>query len=109
MHSRMSSRSSQIADINDLEATSSHTNIPWEVVRWTNLRKIEGQAFSEIGKRKFGSPTTLAVLQSLSPLIFQVSGVIAIGTTKGLVLIFDFRQTLKFVIGVGTKGPSHNE
>jgi len=29
--------------------------------------------------------------------------VIAVGTTKGLVLIFDFRQSLKHVIGLGTK------
>ena len=36
--------------------------------------------------------------------LIQSSGVIAIGTSKGLVLIFDFRQSLKHVIGVGTKG-----
>lgn len=61
MHSRPTSVSSHMADINDL--TPSETpNVPWEVVRWTKLRKIEGQAFSEIGKRKFGSPTAIAVL-----------------------------------------------
>jgi hypothetical protein len=67
-------------------------------VRWTKLRKIEKQALSEIGKRKFGSPTVMAV-----------SAVVAVGTTKGLVLVFDFRQNLKHVIGVNTKGitPEH--
>jgi hypothetical protein len=35
-----------------------------------------------------------------------VSAVIAVGTTKGLVLVFDFRQNLKHVIGVNTKGIS---
>ena len=71
-------------------------NVPWEVVRWTKLRKIEKQALSEIGKRKFGTPT-----------VMSVSAVIAVGTTKGLVLVFDFRQNLKHVIGINTKGLSH--
>jgi hypothetical protein len=88
----MSSYSSNIADVGDL-TPSDTPHVPWEVVRWTKLRKIEGQAFSEIGKRKLGTPTALVS-----------SGVIAIGTSKGLVLIFDFRQALKHVIGVGTKG-----
>ncbi|MCJ1478772.1 Vacuolar protein sorting-associated protein 8 [Lambiella insularis] len=66
---------------------------PWEVVRWTRLRKISGQAFSEIGKRNFGRPTCLAVSAS-----------IAIGTSKGMILIFDYHQTLKTTLGPGTQG-----
>lgn len=65
---------------------------PWEVVRWTKLRKITGQAFSEIGKRNYGQPTVLAVSAS-----------IAIGTSKGLTLIFDYHQNLTATIGLGTK------
>ncbi|KAK7430259.1 Vacuolar protein sorting-associated protein 8 [Neonectria magnoliae] len=65
---------------------------PWEVVRWTRLRKLNGQAFSEAGKRNFGSPTCLAVSAS-----------IALGTSKGIILIFDYNQTLKMIIGPGTK------
>jgi vacuolar protein sorting-associated protein 8 len=57
----MSSFSENIADASEFNATSHSPNVPWEVVRWTKLRKIEGQAFSEIGKRKFGTPTVLAV------------------------------------------------
>lgn len=102
IHSRMSSISGDMPDVTDMTSSES-PNVPWEVVRWTKLRKIAGQAFSEIGKRKFGTPTVLAVSSSISNLI-QSSGVIAIGTSKGLVLIFDFRQSLKQVIGVGTKG-----
>jgi vacuolar protein sorting-associated protein 8 len=95
-HSRLSSLSAT-PDVTDLTPSDS-PNVPWEVVRWTKLRKIEKQALSEIGKRKFGSPTVMAV-----------SAVIAVGTTKGLVLVFDFRQNLKHVIGVNTKGsaPEH--
>lgn len=68
VHSRMSSFSGNIGDVTDI-TTSDSPNIPWEVVRWTKLRKIVGQAFSEIGKRKFGTPTVLAVTPHLSPLI----------------------------------------
>lgn len=57
----MSSFSENITDASEFNATSHSPNVPWEVVRWTKLRKIEGQAFSEIGKRKFGIPTVLAV------------------------------------------------
>ena len=89
-HSRHASQSSYFApDHGDIEALSP----PWEVVRWTRLRKLSGQAFSEAGKRNFGSPTCLAVSAS-----------IVIGTSKGIVLIFDYNQNLKIIIGPGTKG-----
>ncbi len=68
-------------------------SLPWEVVRWTKLKKLNGQAFSEVGKRNFGSPTCIAV-----------SAAIVLGTTKGIILIFDYSQNLKMIIGPGTKG-----
>ena len=54
---------------------------------------MSGQAFSEIGKRKFGRPTCIAVSAS-----------IALGTSKGMILIFDYHQTLQTIIGPGTQG-----
>jgi vacuolar protein sorting-associated protein 8 len=66
---------------------------PWEVVRWTKLKKLNGQAFSEAGKRSFGAPTCVAVAAS-----------IVLGTTKGIILMFDYHQNLKTIIGPGTKG-----
>lgn len=68
---------------------------PWEVVRWTSLRKLNGQSFSEAGKRNFGSPTCIAV-----------SAHIVLGTSKGIILMFDYNQNLKMIIGPGTKGES---
>jgi len=65
---------------------------PWEVIRWTRLKKLTGQAFSEVGRRNFGTPTSLAVTDQ-----------IAIGTSKGLILVFDHHQNNKGIIGVGTK------
>lgn len=95
-HSRQVSLSSQLSPLGGSsqgDATSDEPpQAPWEVVRWTKLRKITGQLFSEVGKRNFGRPTCLAV-----------SALIAVGTSKGLVLGFDYHQTLKIIIGQGTK------
>lgn len=66
---------------------------PWEVVRWTRLKKLNSQAFSESGKRNFGLPTCIAVSAS-----------IVLGTSKGIILMFDYNQNLKMIIGPGTKG-----
>ncbi|CAK7215524.1 Vacuolar protein sorting-associated protein 8 [Sporothrix curviconia] len=65
---------------------------PWEVVRWTKLTKLSSQSFSESAKRNFGSPTCMAISQS-----------IVIGTTKGVLLVFDYNQNLKMIVGMGTK------
>lgn len=82
LHARSSSENS---DIEGYET-------PWEVFCWTKLRKLSGDAFSELGKRNHGRPTCMAV-----------ASLIAIGTSKGLILIFDFHQTLKTTVGLGTK------
>ncbi|KAJ3563225.1 hypothetical protein NPX13_g8276 [Xylaria arbuscula] len=88
-HSRNVSLSSQLLfDPGETETPSP----PWEVVQWTKFTKLSGQVFSEAGKRNFGSPTCIAVSAS-----------IVLGTTKGIILMFDFQQTLKMIIGPGTK------
>ena len=88
-HSRNASISSNfILDQAETETSSP----PWEVVRWTKLKKLNGQAFSEAGKRNFGSPTCLAV-----------SAQIVLGTSKGIILMFDYNQNLKMILGPGTK------
>lgn len=89
-HSRQSSVTSQLFHgIPEPETPPT----PWEVVRWTKLRKITGQAFSEVGKRNFGRPTCITVSTS-----------IVVGTSKGIILIFDYQQTLKAILGPRTKG-----
>jgi hypothetical protein len=91
-HSRQSSLSSNLLFQQQPDEAET-PQAPWEVVRWTKLKKIVGQVFSEIGKRNFGRPTCLNVAASL-----------AIGTSKGSILIFDYQQILKSIIGPGTKG-----
>jgi vacuolar protein sorting-associated protein 8 len=65
---------------------------PWEVIRWTKLKKLSGHIFSEVGKRNFGSPTSLSVTDQ-----------IVIGTSRGMVLIFDHQQAPRGILGAGTK------
>ncbi|KAL8696725.1 MAG: hypothetical protein Q9201_007512, partial [Fulgogasparrea decipioides] len=88
-HSRQVSATSQLLPTDEDSETE---QTPWEVIRWTRLRKISGQAFSEVGKRNFGRPVCIAISTS-----------IAMGTSKGIILIFDYNQNLKSIIGPGTK------
>ncbi|KAI9171743.1 Vacuolar protein sorting-associated protein [Paramyrothecium foliicola] len=87
------SRNASLASNFLLDQTDTDTSSPpWEVVRWTRLKKLNGQIFSEAGRRNFGSPTCLAVTAS-----------IVMGTSKGIILVFDYNQTMKMIIGPGTK------
>ncbi|KAI9792355.1 MAG: Vacuolar protein sorting-associated protein 8 [Candelina submexicana] len=85
-HSSLSSR--DFKGIDELESPPA----PWEVVRWAKLRKITGHVFSEVGKRSFGRPTCISISAS-----------IALGTSKGIILIFDYHQNLRSIIGPGSK------
>ncbi|KAK3335982.1 Golgi CORVET complex core vacuolar protein 8-domain-containing protein [Cercophora scortea] len=89
-HSRSVSVTSQL--LLDPGGETESPSPPWEVVRWTKLKRMNGQAFSEAGKRNFGTPTCLAVSAS-----------IVLGTSKGIILMFDYNQNLKMIIGPGTR------
>jgi hypothetical protein len=91
-HSRQSSLSSHLL-FQQLPDDADTPQPPWEVVRWTKLKKITAQVFSDVGKRNFGRPTCLNVAASL-----------VIGTSKGFILVFDYQQVLKSIIGPGSKG-----
>lgn len=90
-HSRQSSLASLGIGDNS-SVTSADSQAPWEVVRWLRLRKLTGTAFSEVGKRNYGRPTCLAVANA-----------IVVGTSKGLILVFDYSQNLLATVGLGTK------
>lgn len=87
------SRNSSLASLGPpSESAGDDSQPPWEVIRWSRLKKLTGQAFSEVGRRNFGSPTCLAVTDQ-----------IVIGTSRGLVLVFDHHQVNRTIIGPGTK------
>lgn len=103
-HSRQSSFASQVSaglagpnepPYPEFERERENAQDLWDVIRWTRLRKISGQTFSEVGRRNFGRPTCMAVSTS-----------IVIGTSKGIILVFDYQQNLKSLIGPGSKGSS---
>ncbi|KAJ3085893.1 Vacuolar protein sorting-associated protein 8, partial [Quaeritorhiza haematococci] len=59
---------------------------PFDLFRWTRLKRISEQLVSQ--GQQFGTPSASLV-----------KGGIFVGTTKSLVLIFDFSQNLQSVIG----------
>ncbi|GLB03744.1 vacuolar protein sorting-associated protein 8 [Aspergillus tubingensis] len=91
IHSRKSSLTSHLSP-GTVDSGADTPLGPWDVVQWTRLRKLNGQAFSEVGKRNFGHPTCMVVSTS-----------IVVGTSKGIILVFDYQQNLKTIIGLGTK------
>src|SRR5271170_955266 len=87
------SRQSSLASIGlEPVAEPDGSTAPWDVIRWNRMRKITAQAFSEAAKRNFGRPTCMAVTDN-----------IVIGSSKGLILIFDHQENHKAIIGLGTK------
>ncbi|RMZ79438.1 hypothetical protein DV738_g3375, partial [Chaetothyriales sp. CBS 135597] len=94
VHSRQSSLASLGFGAAASEADES--TAPWDVIRWHKLSRITAQVFSETAKRNFGHPTCVAVTDT-----------IVIGTSKGLILVFDHQQVHKTIIGPGTKAVEH--
>ncbi|KAF3191769.1 Vacuolar protein sorting-associated protein 8 [Orbilia oligospora] len=88
-HSRSSSLSGQGED---LEGDAEEPSTPWDVIRWTKLKKLKAQLYSESGHRAYGEPTCINIFTS-----------IAVGTSRGFILIFDYHQTLMSVIGQNLK------
>ncbi|CEG71162.1 hypothetical protein RMATCC62417_06941 [Rhizopus microsporus] len=61
---------------------------PWEAFKWTPLVKVSDQLYSDVIKQESGLISVMAV-----------SGVIAIGTTRSLVFVYDYTQSLKCILG----------
>eukprot|EP00842_Homolaphlyctis_polyrhiza_P002032 jgi/Hompol1/282/HPOL_000397-RA len=61
---------------------------PQDYLKWTRLRKLSLSLFSEAFERQVGFPTA-----------FTVADGIAVGTSKAVVLLYDFRQNLLGILG----------
>lgn len=59
-----------------------------EAIRWTKLRKLSSQVYSDSANVSYGQPTVVLPCST-----------IAIGTEKGVVLIFDYHQNLLHILG----------
>ncbi|EIE88846.1 hypothetical protein RO3G_13557 [Rhizopus delemar RA 99-880] len=64
---------------------------PWEAFKWTPLLKLSNQLYSD------------DIKQSGLISVMTVSGVIAIGTTRSLVFVYDYSQNLICILGDGNK------
>ncbi|KAI9307508.1 Golgi CORVET complex core vacuolar protein 8-domain-containing protein [Cunninghamella echinulata] len=67
---------------------SDEPSTPSEAFKWTPLKKISDHLYSKDIRQQSGLVSVLAV-----------SGVIAVGTTRSLVYIYDYSQNLKCVLG----------
>ncbi|KNC99020.1 CORVET complex membrane-binding subunit VPS8 [Spizellomyces punctatus DAOM BR117] len=61
---------------------------PKDVLRWTSLQKLSMQLMSGAMRQKVGVPTVLSI-----------SGGILIGTSWSMILVYDFAQVLKTILG----------
>lgn len=91
--SQLHSRATSMASVRQLDNLTEDDVQSTDIIKWTKLRKISDQLFSEAGKRSFGQSTCLIV-----------AGYLAIGTSRGLILIYDYHQVCKHIIGNGTAG-----
>ncbi|KAI7905949.1 Golgi CORVET complex core vacuolar protein 8-domain-containing protein [Cokeromyces recurvatus] len=74
---------------NQSNTTAEKENIePWDAFKWTPLIKISSQLYSDQMKKENGLVSVIIV-----------SGVIAIGTTRSLVFVYDYSQNLKCILG----------
>ncbi|KAF9942607.1 Vacuolar protein sorting-associated protein 8 [Mortierella alpina] len=90
-HSQTSSISFSVAGLNHSESHSPGPGAgaePWETFRWTPLTKLSEQLFSDEIKAQTGLGTCIAV-----------SNIIAVGTSRGSVLVYSPTQTLIGIYG----------
>ncbi|CAG8743826.1 15626_t:CDS:2, partial [Acaulospora morrowiae] len=69
---------------------------PWEAFRWSPLTKISEQLYSPSVSQNAGLVTVLSV-----------SGIIAVGTTRGLVMVYDYQQNMKCTLGSTVNAIEH--
>lgn len=90
-HSRASSVSFSVSGMNHSESLSPGPGAgaePWETFRWTPLLKLSEQLFSDEIKASSGLGTCIAV-----------SNIIAVGTSRGSVLVYSTSQALIGIYG----------
>ncbi|KAJ3147683.1 Vacuolar protein sorting-associated protein 8 [Geranomyces michiganensis] len=61
---------------------------PKDVLRWTPLQRLSLQLYTGAMRQKWGTPTCM-----------HIAGAIFVGTSRSMVLVYDFGQTLKAVLG----------
>ncbi|GAA6008834.1 hypothetical protein JCM10207_001741 [Rhodosporidiobolus poonsookiae] len=67
-------------------------------IKWSSLKRVAGRLFPSVGGT--GSQAEHMARSAMgSPTVMAVSGLVAIGTDNGWVLVFDFGQNLRCICG----------
>ncbi|CEP17473.1 hypothetical protein [Parasitella parasitica] len=90
--SASASRSASAQSWFDIVDEDTTTIEPWEAFKWMPLSKISSQLYADAIKKESGLVSVMVA-----------SGVLAIGTTRSLVFVYDYSQNLKCILGDSTR------
>lgn len=80
---------------------------PVRTVKWSALKRVSNRAFpSAVGAAALSQAEQMVKSSMGHPTVMAVNGLIAIGTSRGWVLVFDFAQNLRCVCGTEALGES---
>lgn len=84
---------------------------PSDTFKWSVLRRLSSRIYPPISKGGVGFTSASATQAGLLgvPTVMAVSGVVAVGTSKGWVMVFDFGQNLRCVCGTEAIGKRETE
>ncbi|KAF8664377.1 hypothetical protein AX16_000748 [Volvariella volvacea WC 439] len=101
--SRMSSTSNLHAlSMSPGKANGNHVPLRGDIFKWTDLRSITHHIYASKAQQKASS--ILGAPSLGTPTVLAANGFICIGTDEGCVVVYDFRQTLKCICGIGGSG-----
>lgn len=79
---------------------------PARTIKWSSLKRLSGRLYPSSVAGNGGAAEQMARGAMGSPTVMAVSGLVAVGTSKGWVLVFDFGQNLRCVCGTEAIGTS---
>ncbi|GAA5893311.1 hypothetical protein JCM6882_008001 [Rhodosporidiobolus microsporus] len=72
---------------------------PARAVKWSSLKRIAGRAFPSHSAQGVSQAEQMAKSAMGQPTVMAISGLVAVGTNRGWVMVFDFSQNLRCVCG----------
>ncbi|GAA5837898.1 hypothetical protein JCM11251_004692 [Rhodosporidiobolus azoricus] len=72
---------------------------PTRAVKWSSLRRIATRVFPSSSGAGVSQAEQMAKSAMGQPTVMAISGLVAIGTNRGWVLVFDFSQNLRCICG----------
>ncbi|GAA5921472.1 hypothetical protein JCM1841_005473 [Sporobolomyces salmonicolor] len=72
---------------------------PIRTIKWSPLKRISSRLYLPTGQGGVSQAEAMAKSAMGTPTVMAVSGVVAVGTSKGWAMVFDFGQNLRCVCG----------